>query len=83
MITLGDLPFKWYASRFGSKRSLREYGIGIQDYGELHDITVAGYNLQLLPLVHVRQAGRRGNHSKKWAELHESWMNSKAVAILG
>lgn len=83
LITLGDLPLKWYTSCFGSKKSLKGYGTGIDNYGGLHDITIDGYKLQLLPLVHVRQAGRLGNHSKEWAELHEIWVNTKAKTILG
>jgi len=83
LITLGDLSLQWYTANFGSKTSLKGYGTDIESYGCLHDITIAGFNLQLLPLVHIRQAGRLGNHSKEWAEIHELWMKTKAETILG
>jgi hypothetical protein len=32
--------------------------------------------LQLLPLVHPRQAARIGTHSAMWANHHEMWVSS-------
>lgn len=82
LITLGDQPLKWFSKQFGSFSSLLQYGQTEKDYGKLHTISIAGRKLNLLPLVHPRQAGRLGNHSKEWAELHDRWVAMHAGSIL-
>ena len=43
IITLGDQPLKWFASKFGSKLRLVEYGKPKENsYGLLHDIIIDG-----------------------------------------
>jgi uracil-DNA glycosylase len=73
IITLGDLPLKWFTKQYGSFAQLRSFGQDQKSYGKLHPLTVGDQSFQLLPLVHPRQAARLGNHSATWAELHGSW----------
>lgn len=73
VITLGDLPLKWFTRRYGSKAKLSSYGSESDRYGRQHPLSVAGRAMQLLPLVHPRQAARLGSHSPTWASAHEQW----------
>jgi uracil-DNA glycosylase len=77
LITLGDMPLKWFASHYGSARFLRNYGTSTESYGQTQSIEIRGRKLRLLPLVHPRQAARLSGHSAKWADLHDSWMSSQ------
>lgn len=78
LITLGDQPLKWFAKYYGSKARLLTYGDNYKSYGRLHPINIGGYPLEILPLVHPRQAGRLGKHSSDWATLHDIWLNKVA-----
>ncbi|MBI5647559.1 MAG: hypothetical protein HY962_11560 [Ignavibacteriae bacterium] len=74
LITLGDLPLKWFLSRVSDARPrLAEYGTG-KTYGTYHGITVAGRKMDLLPLVHPRQIAGLGIHSSGWKTVHGTWM---------
>jgi uracil-DNA glycosylase len=81
LLTLGDEPLRWFASIFGAHKALAAYGDAPETYGRLHPIDVGGRRMQLLPLVHPRQAARLGTHSQKWAALHEQWMNDRARSL--
>jgi len=74
LVTLGDQPLKWFTQYYGSAAELSAYGQTAAEYGRLHPLTVAGRRLQLLPLVHPRQAARLGSHSAGWAGLHDGWV---------
>lgn len=76
LITLGDMPLKWFTSHCGSARALRDYGTSPESYGQAQSIEIRGRKLRLLPLVHPRQAARLSGHSAQWADLHDSWMSS-------
>ena len=78
LVTLGDKPLRWFAMHFGAKPALSEYGDSSDSYGRRHKMTIAGHRVELLPLVHPRQAGRLGSHSPKWASLHENWSSTIA-----
>lgn len=75
-ITLGDLPLKWFAVHFGAEARLGKYGRTRDTYGRRYPIRIADRSLQLLPLVHPRQAARLGAHSAAWADLHQAWVNN-------
>lgn len=83
IITLGDLPLKWFTRHFGSKLRLSGYGMEHGEYGQLHPIQIADRKLQLLPLVHPRQAAGLGVHSSKWSGLHGNWVSNVAGSLLG
>jgi uracil-DNA glycosylase len=82
LITLGDLPLKWFARHFGSRAALSTYGEDDSSYGRLHPIELDGRKVGLLPLVHPRQAGRLGRHSAHWAGLHGKWTRNVASGLL-
>lgn len=73
LITLGDLPLRWFASRFGASGTLEAYGETPNEYGQFHEFTIGGRTIILLPLAHPRQVARAGAHSAEWAALHEHW----------
>ena len=78
IVTLGDLPLRWFGKAYGSKGSLRAYGSDPQSYGRLHEIVIGGRKLKLLPLVHPRQAAGLGGHSAFWRDLHAGWVRDRA-----
>lgn len=78
IVTLGDLPLKWFGKAYGSKGSLGAYGRDRQSYGRLHEIVIGGRKLKLLPLVHPRQAAGLGGHSAFWKALHAGWVRDRA-----
>lgn len=81
LITLGDHPLKWFATYFGAAAKLHAYGHTASEYGRLHSISMAGRSLQLLPLVHPRQAARLGSHSAGWAGVHQAWVTGSASGL--
>ena len=83
LVTLGDLPLKWFCAGFGSRKSLRTYGTTRELYGSLHDVEIEKRRIKLLPLVHPRQAARLGAHALNWAELHDAWKKHPAPELLG
>jgi uracil-DNA glycosylase len=82
IITLGDKPLRHFTKAYGSKATLAAYGESLDVYGRLHEIQIAGRTLELLPLVHPRQAARLGIHSKEWADRHERWAEQVAPTLL-
>lgn len=82
LITLGDLPLKWFARFYGSMDSLGSYGRTEETYGRIHQIEIDGQELGLLPLVHPRQAAKLGGHSADWAALHGAWVEDVASGLL-
>lgn len=80
IITLGDQPLKWFAQHYGAAAELSAYGQTAAEYGTARLVSIGGNTLQLLPLVHPRQAARLGTHSALWAGLHDSWVASPPEA---
>jgi len=80
IITLGDQPLKWFVRKVSSDRrsKLADYGETDETYGRLHDIEIDGRKLQLLPLVHPRQAAKLGRYSPVWFNRHDEWKQSTA-----
>lgn len=81
LVTLGDLPLRWFTQFFGTRPRLAEYGGSGDDYGRLHKATIGGHRLQLLPLTHPRQAARLGPSSPQWATLHRDWVANRAPGL--
>lgn len=81
VVTLGDQPLKWFTSFYGTPTDLSAYGKTQKEYGLPHSMTVAGRKLNLLPLVHPRQAARLGSHSTAWADLHDAWVASRVKEV--
>jgi hypothetical protein len=82
MITLGDIPLREFAARFGAPRKLADFGRSPDEYGRLHPLNIGGRAIALLPLVHPRQAASLGGSSKAWSVAHEDWTQSVAGRLL-
>ena len=78
LITLGDQPLKWFAQKFGAKNALRAYGKNIECYGRMSSIIVDDRHLNLLPLVHPRQAAGLAFHDPEWKSIHKEWKSHVA-----
>ena len=81
IVTLGDLPLRWFGKAYRIEGSLGAYGCDPQRYGRLHAIVIGGRKLKLLPLVHPRQAAGLGGHSACWKSLHAEWMRDRAPSL--
>jgi hypothetical protein len=83
IITLGDQPLKWFVRKVSNKKRSRlaDYGAADDTYGRLHDIEIDGKKLQLLPLVHPRQAAKLGLYSPVWFKRHDKWKKTTALSI--
>ncbi len=81
VVTLGDLPLKWFAKAEAGKGALGTFGRDSQSYGRLHDTVIDGRALKLLPLVHPRQAAGLGGHSASWKDLHKAWTRDVAPVM--
>lgn len=83
LILLGDLPIQWFLAAFQREyRKLSDFGRGSQDYGLLHPIELDGRKLDVLPLVHPRQASRLGKSSTEWGDVHDQWVHRRAPTLL-
>ena len=75
LITLGDVPLREFVSKFEPKRTrLASFGQTADQYGNIHSIAIEGRKVGLIPLVHPRQAGRLGQSSQGWGNLHANWI---------
>ena len=75
VVLLGDLPIKWWLRYFKTRwNSLSDFGTDKLSYGRRCDCVIEGKCYMILPLVHLRQAGKLGAHSSKWAALHTGWI---------
>jgi uracil-DNA glycosylase len=82
LILLGDEPIKWFLSHFGTPhKRLIGFGQTPETYGRLHPIPIAGRDIDVLPLVHPRQAARLGSHSPVWHQAHTYWMEVVARSL--
>jgi len=73
MVLLGDEPIKWFLKHFDHRwRRLSDF----EPYGQRHQVRLNGLGIDILPLVHPRQAASLGGSSQKWFELHERWCAS-------
>lgn len=79
LITLGDLPLHHFVKQFHRNMgSLSSF----DKYGQLHEIKIEDKNMILLPVVHPRQAGRKGKYSQRWYDFHDYWLENNAADIL-
>lgn len=84
LITLGDKPLEEFVAVHSlGHPKLRAYGESPSQYGRLHPLTIRGRRLQLLPLVHPRQAQALGASSAPWGELHREWVQRTAPNLAG
>ena len=79
IVLLGDEPIEWFLWCFDDekRKRLADFGETPDTYGRKHEVSIAGRNYEVLPLVHPRQASKLGTHSEKWFDLHQKWINQK------
>jgi uracil-DNA glycosylase len=83
LILLGDRPIQWFLRAFhGENRRLSNFGRSTSEYGFLHPFDLDGYKVNVLPLVHPRQASRLGESSTVWGRVHDEWVQLKAPTLL-
>lgn len=79
LILLGDQPIRWFLREYDDRRrTLRKFGMSAETYGRLHPTRLNGRSIQVLPLVHPRQAAKLGSHSSEWYDLHRHWAGNVA-----
>ena len=75
LILLGDLPIRHFLWHFDkSKRRLADFGTDVSAYGRRYKVRIGERLIDVVPVVHPRQAGRLGASSKRWYEVHQEWM---------
>ncbi len=79
LVTLGDLPLRFFARRFGAHGALRAYGTTETEYGRPIPIAVNGHRCELLPLAHPRQVASLGRSSQGWGKLHRAWVERRSA----
>ncbi len=74
LILLGDQPIKWFLRHFDNRwKRLSDF----EPYGQRHRTDIDGITIDVLPLVHPRQAARLGASSKHWHDAHQQWLASQ------
>ncbi len=74
VVLLGDEPIKHWLTHFdGRWKSLAAFGDTKDTYGRRHEVTLDGLRVEVLPLVHPRQAAGLGAHSPGWRARHDAW----------
>ena len=78
LIVLGDQPIKWFLNKVGQpQKRLSDF----KAYGHLHSIRLDRMKLNVLPLVHPRQAAMLGAASQEWFDVHDQWTRSEAGGL--
>jgi hypothetical protein len=78
LITLGDIPLREFVARYKKEwNRLSVFGTSRSKYGKSkrHELAIDGKTIELLPLVHPRQARRMGASSIDWYNLHKYWVD--------
>jgi hypothetical protein len=78
LILLGDQPVRWFLRSYDDRWStLGDFQRNGGRYGERHSVVIEGRRLDVLPLVHPRQAARLGRCSPTWYGEHARWMQKQ------
>lgn len=73
LVLLGDQPIRWFLRTFDPRwRRLSDF----TEYGRPVTTSIEGRKLDVMPLVHPRQAARLGRSSANWHETHQGWVRS-------
>lgn len=73
LVLLGDQPIKWFLKPLGGRWNRLD---DLRPYGQRHPVKLNGWEGEVLPLCHPRQAGRLGQSSEKWTRMHGNWVTS-------
>lgn len=82
LVLLGDPPVQHFLAAFEPRwRKSSDFGNTRATYGRLHRVMVGGLGLDVLPLVHPRQAAGLGPHDPQWRELHTAWCADRTPSV--
>lgn len=73
LVLLGDKPIEWFLSQFDSRKRLSDF----EPYGARHKVNLGGTKIDVVPLVHPRQAAQLGRSSNHWFERHQRWLETR------
>ena len=77
LVLLGDLPIQWFLKPLGGHwNRLSDF----QPYGKRYPVKLDGWEGDVLPLCHPRQAWRLGMSSANWERMHREGMASSAAS---
>jgi hypothetical protein len=76
LILLGDKPIEDFLKYYHKVESLSQVTKNGKLYGKKFSVDIEGYLVEVLPLVHPRQAGRLGTASVNWEKTHKVWVHS-------
>lgn len=82
LIILGDKPIEWFLSYYDNRwKKLSDFGRDNASYGQLHEVGLDGFKINLLPIAHPRQIGKLGMSSAAWYDMHNYWIEESAHNI--
>jgi len=83
ILLLGDEPIRYFLKYFTNNKfkKLSDFGDSFDKYGKAHKLKINDKDYEVIPLCHPRQAGRLGNSSSKWGQLHDNWIKEKNKII--
>ncbi len=82
IILLGDLPIRWFLHFYDKRTKLSQFGDTSDTYGQRHNVIINEKAYDIIALCHPRNAARLGTFSKKWADLHEVWVENSGKTSL-
>lgn len=83
LILLGDKPIIWFLHSIQPEyKRLRDFGKNRACYGRVHRMDIHGKEINVLPLVHPRQASSLGKSTAAWTRLHQEWKENTAGNLL-
>ncbi len=75
LILLGDVPIKQFLrSYLPEAKDLKTLTRERKEYGKTFLVNIDGVEIEVLPLVHPRQASRLGSSSREWSKAHRKWV---------
>jgi uracil-DNA glycosylase len=76
LVLLGDKPIEGFLKYYHRIDSLSQITENGKLYGKTIPINIDGYSIEVMPLVHPRQAGQLGTASKNWGNIHKVWVHN-------
>ena len=82
LVLLGDSPIQHFVQRWNpGVARLGGFGQDPSTYGRVHPLRIGDRVMDVLPLVHPRQAARLGRSSAGWHAVHQRWVQETAPRI--
>lgn len=82
VMLLGDEPIKWFLNHFDDRwTKVAHFGKTATEYGRLHSCQLQDLKIDVLPLVHPRQAAGLGHCDPEWRSLHDAWVKNCPVTL--